>query len=132
MKSLRGLLVPILFLALAAALPPLAAATREPVHTIDLTDANDIADYESVAQALNHLSEKVQECYQAHPPPSSCPCQFPKELGALRAAYNAAVGKHPNWADKGSVVSYYDRARGQSDITNFSALKRQIDACGKP
>ncbi len=133
MKTLLTCLLCALYPVVAAsAFAQTRATVRNPVHNINLTEARDIADAAAVNAAISVLVKAAASCPAATSKGrQACACSFNDELKKLKSAYDAAVTKHPRWNEVDDVVAYQDAANGKSVALNFSAIKRQLDACSQ-
>jgi hypothetical protein len=114
----------------ALAVPPQAASAQgTPVRNIQLTEPRDIAEASAVNRAITLLVKDVASCSPAAQGSQSCACSFKDDLKKLRAAYDAAVAKHPAWNDDENVVAYTEPTDGKSVAISFPGVKRQLDAC---
>jgi hypothetical protein len=129
MRILFACLACVMFAAATHAQAP-APQNGTPAHNIQLTAAPDVADAAAVNRAITVMVKNVSSCSAAEDAPS-CACGFKDDLKKLKAAYDAAVAKHPGWNAENSVVAYINPANGRSVIINLPGIRRQLDACAK-
>jgi hypothetical protein len=106
-----------------------ASAQGVPVRNIQLTGAGDIEDASAVNRAISAMVKDVASCSPATQSSPSCACGFKDDLKKLKAAYDAAVAKHPAWKDEGNVVAYTEKTDRKSVTLSFPGVKRQLDVC---
>ena len=116
----------------ARAVAQAPAPNGKAVHSIELTKAPDIADAAAVNAAISVLVKDAASCPAATSKArQACACSFKVDLKKLKAAYDPAVAKHPEWNDADVVVAYLDTASGKSVTLNLPGIKRQLDACAQ-
>ena len=129
---MKSTLIALLIMSAALARAP-ATADSKVVRNINLTDARDIADAIEVNDAISVWGKDASHCpAETSRDRQACVCGFSQDQKKLKAAYAAAVSRHPGWNEEDTVVAYRNAANGNSVILNFSGIKRQLDTCAQP
>src|SRR4051812_18039177 len=125
---IRCRLIVLALLSASATAGAVAIQPIEPVPTIEVTTAAEIAAVRSVHDALGAFSHRVGACVDAGRTSEICQCRYPQELAALRRRYDALVEQHPSWQDRVVSYQYVDEdKRNVSGTLVLSNLRRQLE-----
>jgi len=126
----RSALVLAVLLSVPAATTAAAADPQapQPLPSIQLTAAADVASAQTLLDSLHALSVKVTACVDGGGKRETCQCSAPQELANLRSRYNSVLREHPAWKDQNLSYQYLDKdKRNMSGVVAMITLRRQLD-----